>query len=96
VADGGPVRIVTADGAVESEALGTDEMRPGTIAIPQGWGHRGAGWRLANSVPGVNVDELTSNRSQDLEALAGMSVLNGVPVRIEAVDREPAATSPGS
>ncbi|MGE2712434.1 molybdopterin-dependent oxidoreductase [Mycolicibacterium litorale] len=89
--DGGRVRIVAAGGAIESEVFVTGEMRPGTIAIPQGWGHRGGGWRLANSVPGVNVNELTSNRSEDLEVLAGMSVLNGVPVRIEAV-----AASPGS
>lgn len=30
------------------------------------------------------VNELTSNRPEDLAALAEMSVLNGVPVRIEA------------
>ena len=48
------------------------------------WGHRG-GWQLANSVPGANVNELTSSRPEDLERLAGMSVLNGVAVRIEAV-----------
>ena len=63
----------------------TDEVGPGTIAIPQGWGHRGGGWRLANANPGVNVNELTSSRPEDLEALAGMSVLNGVAVRLEAV-----------
>ena len=66
----------------------TDEVGPGTIAIPQGWGHRGGGWRLANAHPGVNVNELTSNRPEDLEALAGMSVLNGVAVRLEAVATE--------
>lgn len=93
--DGGPVLIVAADGAVESEVLVTDEMRPGTIAIPQGWGHRGGGWTLANSVPGANVNELTSNRSADLEALAGMSVLNGVPVRIEAVGTAAVGTAAG-
>ena len=64
-------------------------LGPGTIAIPQGWGHRGGGWRLANAHAGVNVNELTSNRPEDLEALAGMSVLNGVAVRLEPV-RQPA------
>lgn len=78
-------RIVSATGAVELEVLITDEVQPGTVAIPQGWGHRGGGWRLANSNPGVNVNELTSSRPEDLEALAGMSVLNGVAIRLEAV-----------
>ncbi len=83
--DGGRVRVVSVDGAVETEVLITDEIGPGTVAIPQGWGHRGGGWRLANANPGVNVNELTSNRAEDLEVLAGMSVLNGVAVRLEAV-----------
>ena len=85
--DGQQVRIVSAHGSIETEAMVTDEMAPGTIAIPQGWGHRGGGWRLANSNPGANVNELTSDRIEDIEALAGMSVLNGVAIRIEAAVR---------
>lgn len=81
----GRVRIVSTQGAIETDVKITDEVIAGTIAVPQGWGHRGGGWRLANSVPGANVNELTSNRAEDLEQLAGMSVLNGVPVRIEAL-----------
>lgn len=85
VPDGGQVRIVSATGAITLEVLVTDEVGPGTVAIPQGWGHRGGGWRVANANPGVNVNELTSSRPEDLETLAGMSVLNGVAVRLEAV-----------
>ncbi|SCX16358.1 molybdopterin-dependent oxidoreductase [Mycolicibacterium fluoranthenivorans] len=83
--DGGRVRIVSAHGKIETGVLVTDEMVAGTVAIPQGWGHRGGGWHLANTVPGANVNELTSNRPEDLEALAGMAVLNGVAVRLESV-----------
>lgn len=90
--DGGEVRIVSATGTVTLEVTVTEEVGAGTIAIPQGWGHRGGGWRLANANPGVNVNELTSSRPEDLEALAGMSVLNGVAVRLEAV-RQPAASA---
>lgn len=83
--DGDRVRILSPSGSIETEVLVTDEVTPGTIAVPHGWGHRG-GWQLANSTPGANVNALTSNRPNDLEALAGMSVLNGVPVRIEPVE----------
>ena len=85
VLDGEVARIVSATGAIELEVVITDEVGAGTLAIPQGWGHRGGGWKLANSNPGVNVNELTSSRPDDLEALAGMSVLNGVAVRLEPV-----------
>ena len=84
--DGGRVRIVSRDGAIETEVLVTDEVGPGTIAVPHGWGHRGGGWQRANAAAGANVNELTSSRPDDLERLAGMSVLNGVPVRLEAIE----------
>lgn len=82
--DGGRVRVVSPRGQIESEVMFTDEVDAGTVAVPQGWGHRG-GWRLANAVPGANVNELTSDRPEDLESLAGMAVLNGIPVRLEPV-----------
>ena len=62
----------------------TDEMTPGTVALPHGWGHRG-GWRLANEAGGVNVNLLAPSDPDGLERLAGMAHLNGIPVRVEAV-----------
>lgn len=85
VTETAPVRITSPYGAIETEVLITDEVARGTVAIPHGWGHRG-GWQLANRSGGANVNELTSNRPGDLERLAGMSVLNGVAVRIEPVE----------
>lgn len=84
VVDGATVRVTSKDGAIETEVQVTDDVAPGTVAIPHGWGHRG-GWQLANRSRGANVNELMSNAAADLERLAGMSVLNGVAVRIERV-----------
>ena len=56
----------------------TDEMTPGTVALPHGWGHRG-GWRLANEAGGVNVNLLAPSEPESLERLAGMAHLNGIP-----------------
>jgi formate dehydrogenase len=81
VADGGRVRISSAHGSIETEARITDEVIAGTIAVPHGWGHDG-GWETANAVGGANVNLLMSSRPADLERLAGMAHLNGVPVRI--------------
>ena len=89
--DGGTVRITSKSGSVEVPIKVTDEMTPGTVALPHGWGHRG-GWRLANKYAGANVNALASAEPEDLERLAGMAFLNGIPVRIERVARagEPA------
>ena len=84
LADGDPVRIVSESGEAEVAARISDEVMPGVVALPHGWGHRG-GWRVANAAGGVNSNVLASARPQDLEPLAGMAHLNGIPIRLEAV-----------
>ena len=83
LADGAVVRIRSEAGEVEVPVTLTDEMTPGVVALPHGWGHRG-GWRLANEAGGVNSNRLMSAAPESLERLAGMSHLNGVPVEVEA------------
>ncbi|UGT40827.1 molybdopterin-dependent oxidoreductase [Nocardia yamanashiensis] len=84
IPDGAPCRITSPHGSITVPILLTEDMTPGTIAIPHGWGHRG-GWHLANAAGGANVNDLTSTNLEDIERLAGMSNLNGIPVRIEPV-----------
>src|SRR4051812_36158328 len=84
--DGGLVCVSSKSGAIELQVKVTDEMTPGTVAVPHGWGHRG-GWRLANDAGGANVNALASGAPEDLERLAGMAFLNGIPVRLEPVAR---------
>src|SRR4051812_27310597 len=86
LADGDPVRISSKSGAIELPVKVTDEMSRGTVAVPHGWGHRG-GWQLANGTGGVNVNALASAQPEDLERLAGMAFLNGIPVRLDPVPR---------
>ena len=82
IEDGDSVRIESRSGSVEVPALVTDDMTPGTVALPHGWGHAG-GWRLANEHSGANYNLLTSAEPEDLEPLAGMTFLNGIAVRLE-------------
>jgi anaerobic selenocysteine-containing dehydrogenase len=87
VADGDTACITSKSGSIELPVKVTDEMTPGTVAVPHGWGHRG-GWRLANErAGGVNVNALASGAPEDLERLAGMAFLNGIPVRLDPVAR---------
>ena len=83
IADGDRVRIASAHGEIEIEARVTDEVMAGTVAVPHGWGHD-AGWETANAAGGANVNLLTSSAPDDLERLAGMAHMNGVPVRVAA------------
>ena len=86
--DGGRCRISSAHGEIEIEALVTDEVKAGTVAVPHGWGHEGE-WRVAAAAGGANVNLLSSSDPADLERLAGMAHLNGIPIRVEAVAAAP-------
>jgi anaerobic selenocysteine-containing dehydrogenase len=63
----------------------TDDVRPGVVSLPHGWGHApSAPWqRVAGSRPGVSINDWTDD--QLVESVVGQSVLNGVPVRLRAM-----------
>jgi anaerobic selenocysteine-containing dehydrogenase len=86
VLDGAQVRIRSRFGEIETLALLTDEVGPGTVAVPHGWGHEGGGWELANKSGGANTNRLASSELADVERLAGMAHLNGIAVTLEAVE----------
>jgi anaerobic selenocysteine-containing dehydrogenase len=62
----------------------SDEMRPGVVCLPHGWGHaQSARWqRTAGAHAGVSVNDWTDDGH--LESVVGQSILNGVPVRLRA------------
>src|SRR5206468_8502118 len=60
----------------------TDEMRPGVVSLPHGWGHADrAPWqKVAGSHAGVSINDWVDDSV--LEPIIGQSILNGVPVRL--------------
>lgn len=86
IAEGDIVAVRSPYGQIALPISLTADIVPGTIAVPHGWGHKGTGgWQLANRAGGANVNQLTSSDPKDVEALAGMSWLTGVPVEVESV-----------
>jgi anaerobic selenocysteine-containing dehydrogenase len=69
----------------------TDEVMPGVVSLPHGWGHAAsAPWQsVAGSHPGVSANDFTDD--QRVESVVGQSILNGVPVRLRRVDPNAAA-----
>jgi anaerobic selenocysteine-containing dehydrogenase len=60
----------------------SDEMRPGVVSLPHGWGHEEcAPWQsTAGARPGVSTNDWTDD--QAVESFVGQSILNGVRVRL--------------
>ena len=84
IADGDTVAVSSPYGRISLPVCLTADIVPGTIAVPHGWGHKGTGgWQLANRARGANVNQLTPSDPDDLESLAGMSWLTGVPVEVQ-------------
>ena len=66
----------------------SDEMRPGVLSLPHGWGHASAArfLRTAGARPGVSFNDWSDDAVT--ESIVGQSILNGVPVRLSAVADE--------
>ena len=60
----------------------TDEMMPGVVSIPHGWGHAAPGAQLgvASEHAGVNSNLLADETL--VEPLSGNAILNGIPVEV--------------
>ncbi|MBO0855392.1 MAG: molybdopterin oxidoreductase family protein [Nocardia sp.] len=84
LADGEPVTVSSASGSIRVRLEVGDEIRPGTVAIPHGWGHGepGVGWTVAAERPGANVNLLHDPALVD--PLSGTSAVNNTWVSVRA------------
>jgi anaerobic selenocysteine-containing dehydrogenase len=85
LSDGGRARVTSRAGAVDAAVEVSDEMMPGVVSLPHGWGHDRNGVQLsvARENAGVSANDLTDDALVD--ELTGNAVFNGVPVRIEVL-----------
>ena len=83
IEDGSLVMVSSRVGSVRVEVAATDDMMPGVVSLPHGYGHQVGGTRLRNAtqVAGVSINDLTD---PDLLDLSGNAALNGVPVTVAA------------
>jgi anaerobic selenocysteine-containing dehydrogenase len=78
--NGARARIANGPRSVEVEVEISDDMMPGVVSLPHGWGHDLPGSRLglAGARPGVNLNVLLDETLRD--PLSGNAVLGGVPI----------------
>jgi anaerobic selenocysteine-containing dehydrogenase len=80
--EGDMVKVNSRAGSIRIPVTISDEMMPGVVSIPHGWGHQGDGIRLgiARQHAGVNTNLLTDELF--LDSISGNAALNGVPVSL--------------
>ena len=87
IRDGDVVDITSAAGKVSIDCHLTDDVMPGVVCLPHGFGHaRADGIRLehAKTLAGVSFNELSD--PQRTEAITGNAILNGIPVGVSRAD----------
>jgi anaerobic selenocysteine-containing dehydrogenase len=82
--DGSLVTVTSEVSSLRVEVRATDEVMPGVVSLPHGYGHGRAGVRLRHAVevPGVAMNDLTDPAR--VEGVSGNAVLNGIPVLVTA------------
>ncbi|MEM8753153.1 MAG: molybdopterin oxidoreductase family protein, partial [Pseudomonadota bacterium] len=81
VADEAPVRVSSRTGAVVLPAEVTEDLAPGVVSIPQGWGQRNGRLTAAVATETASINDLTDDARVD--PLTGNAAFNGVPVSVE-------------
>ncbi|MDP1999967.1 MAG: molybdopterin dinucleotide binding domain-containing protein, partial [Rhodoferax sp.] len=70
---------------IQAQVQISDEMMPGVVSLPHGWGHDLTGTRLklAAQRPGANLNALLDDQLRD--PLSGNAVLGGVAITMHAL-----------
>jgi anaerobic selenocysteine-containing dehydrogenase len=86
LADGDTARISSRVGAIEAPVEVSDEMMPGVVSLPHGWGHGAPGIQMSVAAKnaGVSVNDLTDETV--IDPLSGNAVLNAVPVEVSPLN----------
>ncbi len=87
---GDQATVRSASGAITLPAEVTDDMMPGTVSIPHGWGHDlpGMAMQVAKARAGVSANVLTESGA--LDPLSGNAALSGVQVEVAKAELEAA------
>jgi anaerobic selenocysteine-containing dehydrogenase len=82
IAEGNEVSVTSRTGAVQITAQASEEMMPGVVSLPHGYGHNRDGIRMgiARDHAGVSCNDITDELA--LDELSGNAALNGVLVTV--------------
>ena len=82
--DQSEVTITSRVGSVKTTVIATEELMPGVVSLPHGWGHKRHDVKMdiAAKQQGSNCNELTDDKLLDL--ISGNAALNGVPVQVRS------------
>ena len=82
LADGEPARVTSDSGGIEITVEVTEDVMPGVVSIPHGWGHDVPGIEMAVAREHAGQNSNRLSREDLIDPLSGNAVLNGIPVEL--------------
>jgi anaerobic selenocysteine-containing dehydrogenase len=85
LADQDTATVTSRVGSVTVTVAVTEDVMPGVVSLPHGYGHTRAGTRLsvADAHAGVSINDLTDD--QLVDQLTGTAAFSGTPVTVSSV-----------
>lgn len=80
--DGDEAQVMSEAGTIVVPVEITEDIMPGVVSIPHGWGHtrKGTGLRIAEAHAGASINDVV--RDDQIDPVSGTSILNGQSVKI--------------
>jgi anaerobic selenocysteine-containing dehydrogenase len=96
LAEGDLAVVRSATGKISLPVAVDEDLMPGVVAVPHGWGHaRADGLAVAQAAAGENANILTPDGPDACEPLSGMARLTAIPVELErSTGPEPSRSPP--
>jgi anaerobic selenocysteine-containing dehydrogenase len=78
--NGNLVKVISRIGEIHLPLQISQEIMPGVVSIPHGWGHHNVPLAIASEYPGVSINDLTDPLL--LDQFSGNTAFSGVPVEV--------------
>ena len=83
--NGEPAHVSSRTGSVRVEVEITDEMMPGVVSLPHGWGHVDDETLMSVAAAHAGTNSNVLSDELLIDAVSGNAVLNGIPVQLAPV-----------
>jgi anaerobic selenocysteine-containing dehydrogenase len=80
--DGERAKVTSQAGSIVAPVEVSDEMRPGVVCLPHGWGHDKPGTRVGVASEHAGVCNNIIAPGELVDVLSGNAIVNGIPVSV--------------
>jgi anaerobic selenocysteine-containing dehydrogenase len=85
VTDGDIVTLAGNNSELQLPVKITENIMPGVVVVPHGWGHAASGVASAQQSPGENINHIILGGNDNIEPVSGQAIIHGHSVEVRKV-----------